>query len=210
MADAVAARKATATIPIVSAALADPLSLGLVASVARPGGNVTGIMPCVDGLPAKQIELAREIVPSAGSVGILGMSDPKAPSQRQELEAAARTPGVKIIAAEILTPADLESALGLAIPETFLLRADEVIEGTGAPQQVGNRRNVDGWCGLNPDQCWSTCPAADSDAEQPSIAVRNVAFCDIRADAWHRLATIRRCRSAQRLTIMENADDPDQ
>jgi putative ABC transport system substrate-binding protein len=110
--DAMAARKATTTVPIVSAALADPVNLGLVASVARPGGNVTGIMPSVDGLPAKQIALAREIVPGAGRIGILGnMSDPKAPSQRRELEEAARTLGVKIIAPEVLTPEDLESAI---------------------------------------------------------------------------------------------------
>src|SRR4029077_18467678 len=98
MVDAAAARKATKTIPIVSAALAEPVSRGLIASVARPGGNVTGIMPDVDGLPRKQIELAREIVPSAASVGILGnMTDPKAPSQRRELEEAAGALGVKII-----------------------------------------------------------------------------------------------------------------
>jgi putative ABC transport system substrate-binding protein len=110
--EAVAARQATATIPIVSAALADPVKLGLVASVARPGGNVTGIMPSVDGLPARQIELAREIVPGAGRIGILGnMSDPKAPSQRRELEEAARPLGVKIIAPEVRTPEDLDSAI---------------------------------------------------------------------------------------------------
>ena len=67
--DAVAARKATSTIPIVCAALADAVRLGLIASEARPGGNVTGIMPYVAGLPAKQIELAREMVPGASTVG---------------------------------------------------------------------------------------------------------------------------------------------
>src|SRR5260370_1295840 len=116
--DAVAARKATTTIPIVSAALADPVNLGLVVSVARPGGNVTGIMPDVDGLPAKQIELACEIVPGARRVGILGnMSDPKAPSQRRELEEAARTLGVKIIAPEVLALENLESAIATVANE---------------------------------------------------------------------------------------------
>jgi putative ABC transport system substrate-binding protein len=110
--DVVAARKATATIPIVSAALANPVNLGLVGSLARPGGNVTGIMADVNGLPAKQIELAREIVPGAGSVGILGnMSDPRAPSQRRELEEAARARGLKSFAPEVITPADLEGAI---------------------------------------------------------------------------------------------------
>ena len=63
---AVAAKKATATIPIVVPALADAIYLGLIASEARPGGNVTGITPYVAGLPAKQLELAREVVPDAG------------------------------------------------------------------------------------------------------------------------------------------------
>src|SRR5262249_59131060 len=64
----VVARNATRTIPIVSPALADPINLGLVVSIARPGGNVTGIMPYIDGLPAKQLEIAREIVPGARRV----------------------------------------------------------------------------------------------------------------------------------------------
>jgi putative tryptophan/tyrosine transport system substrate-binding protein len=57
---AVVARNATSTIPIVCPALADAVHLGLIATEARPGGNVTGIEPYVEGLPAKQMELARE------------------------------------------------------------------------------------------------------------------------------------------------------
>lgn len=82
---AVAARKATSTIPIVTPALADAIHLGLIASEARPGGNVTGIEPYVAGLPAKQINFAREIVPGASKVGLLtNLKDPKAPAQAQE------------------------------------------------------------------------------------------------------------------------------
>jgi putative ABC transport system substrate-binding protein len=110
--DAVAARNATATIPIVSAALADPVNLGLVTSVARPGGNVTGIMPYVDGLPAKQLELAREIVPGARRVGILGnLNDPKAPPQLHELEDAAHALRVEVFVPEVRTPEDLDGAI---------------------------------------------------------------------------------------------------
>ena len=61
----VALRNATQTIPIVSPTLADAVHIGLIASEARPGGNVTGIEPYVAGLPAKEMELAREIVPGA-------------------------------------------------------------------------------------------------------------------------------------------------
>ncbi len=108
---AVAAKRATATIPIVSPALADAVHLGLVASVSRPGGNVTGITPYVEGLPAKQMELAREVVPGAARMGILAnLSDPKAPPQLQELEAAGRELGVTVVVADARIPDDLDSA----------------------------------------------------------------------------------------------------
>ena len=58
--DAVSLKKATDMVPIVIAALADPIELGLIKSYAQPGGNLTGIMPYVAGLPTKQLELARE------------------------------------------------------------------------------------------------------------------------------------------------------
>jgi putative tryptophan/tyrosine transport system substrate-binding protein len=108
---AVAARNATTTIPIVVPALADAVHLGLVASEARPGGNVTGITPYVAGLPAKQMELAREVVPGASRIGILAnLDDPKAPPQFQELEAAGSALEIKVIAAEANTPEDLDAA----------------------------------------------------------------------------------------------------
>jgi putative ABC transport system substrate-binding protein len=173
MVDAVAARKATRTIPIVSAALAEPVSPGLVASVARPGGNVTGIMPDADGLPAKQFDLAREIAPGASTVGILGnMSDPKAPSQRRALENAAEALGVKIIAPELVAPADLEGAVAtlanervevvIALQTAMLLDERRQIAALLAakrlPTVYGDRAHVEGgglisygidmgWCG---------------------------------------------------------------
>jgi putative ABC transport system substrate-binding protein len=109
---AFAARKATSTIPIVSPALADAVHLGLIASEARPGGNVTGIEPYVEGLPAKQIEFAREIVPGVGTIGLLTNStDPKAPPQAQELESLARTVGGKAVSADANVPEDINGAL---------------------------------------------------------------------------------------------------
>ena len=108
---AVAAKKATATIPIVTPALADAVHLGLVASVSRPGGNVTGITPYVEGLPAKQMELAREVVPRAARIGVLAnLSDPKAPPQLQELEAAGRELGVKVTVVDVNVPDELDGA----------------------------------------------------------------------------------------------------
>jgi putative tryptophan/tyrosine transport system substrate-binding protein len=73
---------------------------------------VHGIQPYVAGLPAKQMELAREIVPRAINVGVLtNLQDPKAPPQAQELEAAARTLGIKIVPSDVSRPDEIESAL---------------------------------------------------------------------------------------------------
>ena len=122
--EAVGARKATSTIPIVCSALGDAVRLGLIASEARPGGNVTGIMPYVAGLPAKQIELAREIVPGASTVGLLtNLRDPKAPAQVPDLEAAVQAAGLKIVAADVDRPDDIE----VALRELATKRADVVI-----------------------------------------------------------------------------------
>jgi putative ABC transport system substrate-binding protein len=108
---AVAAKKATSTIPIVTPALADAVHLGLIVSESRPGGNVTGIAPYVAGLPAKQMELAREVVPSATKVGVLtNLDDPKAPPQWRELQVAGQELGVKVVAAEARTPDELDAA----------------------------------------------------------------------------------------------------
>ena len=109
---AVAAKNATATIPIVTPALADAVHLRLIASEARPGGNVTGITPYISGLPAKQMELAREVVPGARKIGVLNdINDPKAPPQWEELQAAGQELGVIVTAAEVRSPDDLVNAI---------------------------------------------------------------------------------------------------
>jgi putative tryptophan/tyrosine transport system substrate-binding protein len=112
IAAAVAARNVTSTIPIVSPALADAVHLGLIESNARPGGTVTGIEPYVAGLPAKQLEIAREIVPGARVVGLLtNVIDPKAPPQVKELEAAGEVQKIKIVAADANRSDDIENTL---------------------------------------------------------------------------------------------------
>jgi putative ABC transport system substrate-binding protein len=108
----VALRNATQTIPIVSPTLADAVHIGLIASEARPRGNVTGIEPYVAGLPAKEMELAREIVPGAREVGLLtNLSDPKAAPQARELEAAGRKLEVDVTSSDADRPEEIESAL---------------------------------------------------------------------------------------------------
>ena len=111
---AVPARAATSVIPIVCPALADAVHLGLIASEARPGGNVTGIEPYVAGLPAKQMEFAREIVPDATRIGLLtNLQDPKARPQRLELVSAAKALELTIAEADVnsLSPDEIKSAM---------------------------------------------------------------------------------------------------
>jgi len=108
---AVAAKKATSTIPIVTPALGDAVHLGLIASEARPASNVTGISPYVAGLPAKQIELAREVIPGAAKIGALtNLDDPKAPPQWQELKIAGQELGLNVVGADAGSPDTLEAA----------------------------------------------------------------------------------------------------
>jgi putative ABC transport system substrate-binding protein len=109
---AVPAHNATSVIPIVCPALADAVHLGLIKSEARPGGNVTGIEPYVAGLPAKQMEFAREIVPSATRIGLLtNLQDPKAPPQRQELLSAANALELTIVEADANSPDEIKGAV---------------------------------------------------------------------------------------------------
>jgi len=79
---------------------------------ARPGGNVTGIEPYIGGLPAKQIELAREMVPDAGKIGLLtNQEDPKGPPPARDLEAAGHALGLQIVGVNADRPDNIEDAL---------------------------------------------------------------------------------------------------
>jgi putative ABC transport system substrate-binding protein len=114
----VAAKKATSTIPIVTPALADAVELGLIASDARPGGNVTGLAPYVAGLPGKQLEIAREVIPGATLIGVLDdISDVKSAPQRREIESMGPKAGVKIVSAEAGAPDQIDSAFQMLAGE---------------------------------------------------------------------------------------------
>ena len=97
-----AAKQATSTIPIVFALAGDPVSSGAVASLARPGGNVTGLSSQSPELAGKRLELLREIVPGLHRVAImLNIGYPSAALQVDEFHAAARTLDIKALTFEI-------------------------------------------------------------------------------------------------------------
>jgi putative ABC transport system substrate-binding protein len=97
---ALAAKRTTANIPIVGLLLTDPVGLGLVASEARPGTNVTGVLVRVEGLTGKQLEIARELLAGTDKIGLLMPPRDSGSSevQRREVESAAAKLGVKLVA----------------------------------------------------------------------------------------------------------------
>jgi putative ABC transport system substrate-binding protein len=106
-----AARQATATIPIIGINMSDPAGMGLVASEARPGSNVTGVLVRVPGQAEKQLEFALDAVAGTRSVGVLGNLD-EASNVRQwrETQAAAAKMGIALSLIEVRSPAELGPA----------------------------------------------------------------------------------------------------
>jgi len=111
MAGTIAVKKLTDTIPIVSESLVDPMAFGWVASHARPGGNVTGVLLTVENLPSKQLALAVEMVPGVNKIGLLvNPGNPSHPFLRPGLDVAAKTLGVELVVLEIQLADDLHAA----------------------------------------------------------------------------------------------------
>jgi len=107
----IAARRATSTVPIVFVGVADPVGLGLVASLARPGANVAGIANFATDLSGKMIELLREIVPNARRVGAVRNPDnPGVTVQLRQLLDAARALGLELQVIDARVPVEFEAA----------------------------------------------------------------------------------------------------
>ena len=107
---ALAARAASATVPIVCPLLEDPVRTGLVASENRPGGNVTGLLRYVDGLAGKHVELARELIPGVTRIAVLINARSSDLAGRRDVEAAASALAVEVVPIEVVAPNDLEAA----------------------------------------------------------------------------------------------------
>jgi putative tryptophan/tyrosine transport system substrate-binding protein len=110
-----AAKEATSTIPIVMTQDSDPVGSGFVTSLARPGGNITGLSNLSSDLVGKRLELLKEIVPRLSRVGVLGSStQPGNAEALRELELTAGTFGVRLQYLDILSSKDIETAFRAA------------------------------------------------------------------------------------------------
>jgi len=130
-----AAKAATATIPIVFTVGGDPVQSGLAASLNRPGGNLTGTTLMVSELGPKRLDLLRQLVPNAASVAVLANPEYQpAPAEVRNLEDAAHTLGIKIIALNARTESDIDTAFATVVQQ----KADALIVG-GDPFLLGQR-----------------------------------------------------------------------
>ena len=132
------AKQATATIPIVMAYDDDPIGSGFVASLARPGGNITGLATLAPEISGKQLELLKEIAPKLSRVAVLGnATQPGSPQALREINVAADAFGVQLQYLEVRGPKDIETAFRAASKE----RADAVLV-VSTPVLLSQRRQV--------------------------------------------------------------------
>jgi putative ABC transport system substrate-binding protein len=107
-----AAKQATSTIPIVFATVGDPVGNGLVASLAHPGDNITGLSAHTPDAAGKRLELLREIIPSLRRLAVMGdANSPVSKSDVREVEEAARNAAVELIAVDVSQEPDVERTI---------------------------------------------------------------------------------------------------
>jgi ABC-type uncharacterized transport system substrate-binding protein len=104
-----AVKKATTSVPLVMVAVGDPVDTGLVASLAKPGGNITGIHSTVEGLEGKRLELLREVIPKLSHVAVLrNPENPALLNYLKEMQVAAQVLGMKVQVFEARTPGEFD------------------------------------------------------------------------------------------------------
>jgi putative tryptophan/tyrosine transport system substrate-binding protein len=125
---ALAAKHAAQTVPIVITSAIDPVGAGLLASLARPGGNITGLSALPPELSGKRLELLKEVVPGMTRVAVLwNAANPANASVWQETQAAAHALGLRLHSQEVRGPQDLDGAFALmaqASPDALLVLGD--------------------------------------------------------------------------------------
>src|SRR5215510_5290926 len=137
---ALAAKNATATIPIIITGVGDPVGQGIVASLARPGTNITGLSAAVTEIYPKRVQLLKELVPKTARVGVLfNMGNPALPPQWREVERASRSIGIEPHLLDVRKAADLEPAFDAAVKA----RADALLVGIDTVTQANQGVIVD-------------------------------------------------------------------
>ena len=125
-----AVKKATTTIPLVMVAVGDPVATGLVASLARPGGNITGLTSISVEMEGKRLELLREVVPKVSHIAVLwNAASPIQVIEEGEVRAAARVLGIKMLSLGVRTREEIDDALATIIgerPDALLVLADRL------------------------------------------------------------------------------------
>ena len=135
---ALAARKATSAIPIVMATGPDPVALGLVSSLGRPGGNLTGVTSVSSELSGKRLELTKELIPRVSRVALLSdPANPVSPLTLRDTERAAKSLGIAVQDAGVRSADDLEAAFSAMAKS----RTEAVIVVQG-PSMFPERRRV--------------------------------------------------------------------
>jgi putative ABC transport system substrate-binding protein len=130
---ALVAKAATSTIPIVYVGASDPVAIGLVQSLARPGGNVTGVTMYSHTFSAKRLELLHQLVPQATKVGVLvNPVNPSATQEKQDLAEAANAFGIQLVFAEARSERDLHKAFAdlVGAKATALYMVDDAVFGS--------------------------------------------------------------------------------
>jgi putative ABC transport system substrate-binding protein len=156
-ASVIAVKQATSTIPIVFGVAGDPVATGLVVSLAKPGGNVTGLSNQVTDTAAKRLELLREVVPGLRRLAILtNIGNPVIVLERDEIRTTAHTVGLEVITLEIRRAEDIAPAFealkggadALYVPAdplifTNLVRVNTLALGARLPTMHGSREYVE-------------------------------------------------------------------
>ena len=127
---ALAVKKATKSVPLVMVAVGDPVATGLVASLARPSGNITGLTSIAEALEGKRLELLREVVPKISHVAVFwNPVNPVFKRALDELQAAAAVLRMKVLSLGVRTPEELDATFAAIVrerPEALLVLADRL------------------------------------------------------------------------------------
>jgi putative ABC transport system substrate-binding protein len=137
---ALAAKQATATIPVVMAAIGEPVGTGVVARLAQPGGNITGFSALITELSAKRVELLKETIPGVARAGFVSnMSNPVIPPQWEATKSAAQLLGIGVELLDVRADADIARAFETATR----LRLGALLVGVDGVTQAHHQLIVD-------------------------------------------------------------------